>query len=410
MYIKRDLETKLRDYLNTREVLAIVGPRQCGKTTLMEHVFKGLKNARFISFEDREALELFSKDINAFADLYAKGVDYLFIDEFQYARRGGKQLKYLYDSLRTKIIISGSSAPELSVQSLKYLVGRIFILNLYPLSFGEYLRYKDPRLFGLYAKSSLSEAVVKRVNKHYEEFAVYGGYPRVALAESPQEKKEVLKNIYNTYLLREIREILQLPDDFKLSQLMKILALQAGGIVNYNELSSSSGMPYHELKRSLNVLVKTFVCAESRPFFTNKKKELVKAPRVFFLDNGFRNVIAGSFQPLADRPDSGQLNENFVASELVKSGVELRYWRTKAKAEVDFIVESEGKIFPVEVKSRLSGPKLTRSFKNFLEEYRPEKGFVLSSGLVGKKKAASSSVEFLPVFAAGSLKRPAAPP
>jgi len=403
MYIQRDLEAKLRRYLGAREILAIVGPRQCGKTTLMEHVFKGLKNAKFISFEDREALELFSKDISAFADIYLKGVDYLFIDEFQYARKGGKQLKYLYDSFRTKMVVSGSSAPELSVQSLKYLVGRIFILNLYPLSFSEYLRYKNPRLFGIYARSAFSEPVVERLNSHYREFAVYGGYPRVALARAPDEKREVLKNIYNTYLLREIREILQLPDDFKLSQLMKILALQTGGIVNYNELSSSSGMAYHELKRSLNVLMKTFVCAESRPFFTNKKKELVKAPKVFFLDNGFRNTIAGNFQPIADRPDSGQLNENFVASELVKSGIELRYWRTKAKAEVDFIAESEGSLMPIEVKSSLSSPKLTRSFKNFLGEYRPEKGFVLSSSLVGKRKAASSSVEFLPIFAAGGL-------
>ena len=140
MYIERILEEKIMRYLDKKEIIAIVGPRQCGKTTLMEHVFKKLREAKFISFEDREILELFVKDEKAFAELYVKNFNYLFIDEFQYAKEGGKKLKFIFDSYKTKIIISGSSASELSIQSIKYLVGRIFVFNLHPLSFKEFLQ------------------------------------------------------------------------------------------------------------------------------------------------------------------------------------------------------------------------------------------------------------------------------
>ena len=131
MYIKRFLEEELNKYLGKKEIIAIVGPRQSGKTTLIRHFYENLKNAVFLDFEDRQTLELFNEDIESFIVLYAKKYDYLFIDEFQYAKDGGKNLKRIYDSCKTKIIISGSSASELSIQSIKFLVGRVFIFTLH---------------------------------------------------------------------------------------------------------------------------------------------------------------------------------------------------------------------------------------------------------------------------------------
>ena len=104
-YIERDLEEKILKYMSNKEIIAVVGARQCGKTTLINHIFKSLKNAKFISFEDRGVLETFSQDIDLFINLYIKDTDFLFIDEFQYAKQGGKQLKYIYDSFKTKIIL-----------------------------------------------------------------------------------------------------------------------------------------------------------------------------------------------------------------------------------------------------------------------------------------------------------------
>ena len=143
IYIPRELEQKIRKYLNKREIVAVVGPRQCGKTTLIKHIFKDLSKAIFLDFEDRKVLALFDNDIESFVELYVKNYDYLFIDEFQYSKEGGTRLKYIFDNNKIKIIISGSSVSEISIQSIKYLVGRIFIFNLYTLSFSEFLYYKD---------------------------------------------------------------------------------------------------------------------------------------------------------------------------------------------------------------------------------------------------------------------------
>jgi len=394
MYIYRFLEKDLKKYLKKKEIIAVVGARQCGKTTLLKHIFKDLKKAIFLDFEDRETLELFTEDIKAFIDLYVRKYDYLFIDEFQYAKEGGKNLKYIYDNHKIKIIISGSSVSGLSVHSIKYLVGRIFVFNLYPFSFEEYLSHKDPDIYTIYIKKELSNPIIKRILPYFNEFCIYGGYPRVLLAEDKKEKELVLKNIYNTYFLKEIKEILNLPDDHKLSKLINAFSLQIGNIINYNELSDITGFKHKDLLNYINILEKTFICLRSQPYFTNKRTELVKAPKIFFLDNGFRNTIIKNFQPLKNRQDKGRLYENFIASEIAKKELNLKYWRTKSKAEVDFIIEKEGKIIPVEIKSNLKKQKLTKSFSSFIDKYKPKKGLILSENLLKEK----NKIKFKPIF------------
>ena len=398
MYIKRFLEENIGKYIGKREIIAVIGARQSGKTTLLRHFYENLKNAVFLDFEDRQTLEMFSEDIDSFIELYVKKHNYVFIDEFQYAKEGGKNLKYIYDNCKTKIIISGSSASELSIQSIKFLVGRIFVFTLYPFSFGEYLNYKDKDLYNLWLGKKLSRQIIDRILPYFNEFCVYGGYPRVILSDDKEEKATVLRNIYNTYFLKEIKEILNLPEDYKLSKLINALALQTGSIANYKELSDITGFNYKDLLKYLNVLEKTFVMARSLPFHTNKRTELVKSPKVFFLDSGFRNTVIKNFQPVESRPDKGSLYENFVASELLKAGIELKYWRTKSMAEVDFVVEKHRKVMPVEVKSNLSRPNFTKSFLSFVEKYKPPKSLILSEKLFAEK----NRTRFRPMFYIGN--------
>ncbi|MBI2105736.1 ATP-binding protein [Candidatus Woesearchaeota archaeon] len=398
MYIKRDLESKIRKFLKRKEILAILGTRRCGKTTLMRQIFKELKNAKFISFDDQEILRVFKEDINLFIKIYVEDADFLFIDEFQYAKEGGKQLKFIYDNHNIKIIISESSAMELSIQSVKYLVGRIFIFNLNPFSFSEFLKYKNEKLSRVIAEEPISNVLVDKIFEYYEEYLIYGGYPEVILSYSEDEKKEVLKNIHNTYLLREVKEILQISDDFKLVKLIKALALQVGSLINYSEISSLTGFEHKELAGFVNILKKTFICIESRPFFRNKRKEIVKSPKIFFIDSGFRNHVINNFQKLDIRTDRGSLNENFVAGELFKKDIQFNYWRTKAGAEVDFVIEKENKLIPIEVKTVLKSPRYGKSFKNFIEEYKSQEGFILSEKYYNKIKLDKSTIKFLPVF------------
>ncbi len=394
MYINRFLEEDIRKYLNKREIIAVIGPRQSGKTTLLRHFYENCKNAIFLDFEDRQTLELFSEDIDSFIELYVKKHDYVFIDEFQYAKEGGKSLKYIYDNCKAKIIISGSSASELSIQSIKHLVGRIFVFTLYPFSFEEYLDYKNKDLCDIWRKGKLKKPIINRILPYFKEFCIYGGYPRVVLSVDKSEKEIVLRNIYNTYFLKEIKEILNLPEDYKLSRLIHALSLQIGNIINYKELSDITGFNYNDLLKHINVIEKTFIIERSLPFHTNKRTELVKSPKVFFVDPGFRNTVIKNFQPIENRSDKGSLYENFVASELLKAGIELKYWRTKSMAEVDFVIEKNGKVVPLEIKSNLVRPNFSKSFLSFLEKYKPKKSFILSENLFAEKK----KTKFRPIF------------
>ena len=398
-YIPRILEKEIEQFLNAPEIIAIIGPRQCGKTTLLKHIAENLgdKKLSFVDFEDRDELRLFTQDIKAFSELHVKEHDYVFIDEFQYAAAGAQNLKFLYDNFSTKIVITGSSATELSVKTLQYLVGRIFVFNLYPCAFQEVLSFKAPKLESLLSgEPALGPEVTARVNQYYKDYLVYGGYPRVVTSDTNNEKETVLKNIFNTYLLKEIKEILNYAEEFKLTKLIQALSLQIGGPANLNELSSLTGFKYAELLDAVSILEKTFVMARSTPFYTNKRLELVKAPKFFFIDQGFRNAAIKNFLPTANRPDAGAINENFVASELFKHGYDLHYWRTKSKAEVDFVVEQKGDIIPVEVKTTLREQEIPRSFRSFIEKYMPSKGFIASDQALSERMVKETCVSFVP--------------
>jgi len=413
MYIKRELEDKTKSYLNKPEILAVIGPRQSGKTTLLKQIAKPLKKAKYIDFEDRDTLNLFNDDIKTFYNLHVKGAEYLFIDEFQYAKEGGQKLKYLYDTHKTKIIISGSSVLDLTNQALKYLVGRIFTFQLYPFSFKEFLSFRNPALYeNLYLEVKekidnyfadkrktpplVSDAVIQEISKYYYEYVIYGGYPRVAIADGKEEKITVLKNIYNIYLLREIRDILQLSTELELQKLIKALALQTGSLVVYNELSQITSLNYKKLLEHINILEKTFLIKKVMPFYRNKRVEIAKSPKVYFCDNGFRNVAIDNFQELVQRTDRGKLNENFVASQLLKEEDNINYWRTKSNAEIDFILERRGQITAVEVKSTLHSNKTGRALLSFKEKYSPNKMVVLSENYFAFDK--KRNVLFMPLF------------
>ncbi len=395
------------------EILAVVGARQSGKTTLLKEVFRSLKMAVYIDFEDRDILELFNNDIKSFYNLYARDAKYLFIDEFQYAKEGGQKLKYLYDTYRIKIIISGSSALDLTHQAVRYLVGRIFIFHLYPFSFREYISYRHPPLYEhiyldikrkidryLYNKGKsppvISGEVIKKINKYYQKYAVFGGYPRVVLAKNREEKVMVLRNIYNTYFLREIRDILQLSTEEELQKLIKALSVQVGSMVVYNELGQVASLNYSRLIKHLNILEKTFVIKKILPFYKNKRVEIAKSPKVYFLDNGFRNIATDNFQRLEERVDRGNLNENFVAGQLLKEGYRINYWRTKSNAEVDFVLEENGRNVAIEVKSTLRSNKVSRALLSFRERYSPYRTVVVSKNYSFFDR--QRDIFFMPIF------------
>lgn len=412
MYIQREIENTLTKYLQSPEIIAILGARQVGKTTLLQNFFN-TEDSLMISFEDREILSHFQEDEKSFAAYYLNKCDRLIIDEFQYARKGGKKLKYIFDNHPgKKIIISGSSSLELTEQATKYLVGRIFQFQLNTFSFSEVLKFKDNQLYDQLnnAANKLKNLIPKENNKLpvvpsslilkalqiLEDYVIYGGYPRVVLSDDIEEKVTILQNIYNTYLIKEIREILKLEDDFEMEKLTKFLGLRIADLINFNEVSNFIGMNVRKVQQLIHVLEKTFIIQLSKPFYTNKLLELSKSKKLFFHDTGFRNAVVKNFADKHSRTDLADLFENFIFEETLKKNIETKYWRTKSKAEVDLILEKNGEIIPVEIKSNLKRCSIQKSLYSFIKKYKPNRAFVVSRDYFDLKRINTTSVIFIP--------------
>ncbi len=392
VYVPREIEPLLKKYLSTPEILIILGARQSGKSTLLRHIADGLQDSSFISFEDVDILALFEEDVKGFYKLHVKPFRYVIIDEIQYAANFGRNMKYLYDQAngQVKFLVAGSSVTEFYLQGLKFLVGRALTFHLYPFSFKEFLRYRDKDLIPLVGR----EALQSRLQKYLTEFVLYGGYPRVVLSEDVQEKKLILKNLYNLLIQREIVSLVGLLNHQKVIKLIRLLTVHSGSLLNFSTLSKEIGLTIEEVKRLLFLFRSTFVVATVEPYFTNKKLEIIKNPKLYFLDNGLYNAILNNFSEL--RPDMGMLYETFVFQELLKQDLSVNFWRTKAKTEVDFVLQTDGRLIPIEVKMR--DASLTRSFRSFLQKYRPVEGYLFNLSEHSEQQVEESRIfkRFLP--------------
>lgn len=412
MYVARTLEAELKPFLPRKEAIAIVGPRQAGKTTLLKKIEASLakeKNVKYYSFENMHDLNIFQTDIESFVELNKK-YDVIIIDEFQYAKNGGKLLKLLVDTTPAKYIISGSSSLELTFQVGKYMVGRLLSFQLYPFSFREYLaavnsslhqllKQKIPDILSMPTHKEIFGAEVnKLLLKHFTDYLIWGGYPAVTLAESSAEKKKLLESVVNNYLLKDIGSLLKLATEEELQILARFLATQIGNLINYKELSDVSNLKYPVLLKHLNILKQTYIINLIKPFFINKRTELVKNPKVFFVDNGFRNFILSDFRQLPHRNDVGALVENVVLSEFQRRGLDrINFWRSKSGAEVDFIVQANGKLLPVEVKFS-KRETVGKSLHSFINKFSPPEAVVFTKDYFATKLVKKTKVKFLPVY------------
>lgn len=385
-YIHRDLEGKLKKYLPLPEILAIVGPRRCGKTTLLNYLAKSLTDCFYLTFENQVYLDLFDLEIDIFAERFLKNHKTLIIDEFQHAKRGGKNLKFLYDTFpRKKIIISGSSSPDLTIKALKFLTGRCLVFTLLPFNYQEFLSTKEVH------------PTESELKSYFREYVTYGGYPEVVLQKDTEIKKTLLQNIYSLFFSREVKDLTSLSDDYKLKNLLKALSLSIGNLVQYKELSQISGFDFLTLKRYLNFLQKTYIAFPLFPYFTNRRTELVKNPKIYFYDLGLRNSLTDNFLSFDSRADKGQLVENSIAISLASHNLELKFWRTKNKAEVDFVLEKEGKITAFEIKAGKE-TNIPSSLRSFIEKYPPKKSFILNDISSPEKRLKNTHITFLPYW------------
>ncbi len=383
MFVSRDVESGFKKLDLLYGIVAVVGPRQAGKTTFLREQMATGKEINYVSLDDPSAKSLFDSDVKKFEQQYLAKGRATIIDEAQYGKDAGIKLKYLADSGH-KLWVSASSKALLEAHVLSYLVGRVGILALYNFSLGEFLSAKGQKAY-----------VAGILERHVWEHAIYGGYPAAVLTESTEDKKTILQNLFTTALLKDTFMSFGIEDQEKLERLAKYIAANIGAEVNYDSISKKLGISTPTIHKYMDALEKSYLIARVRPYFTNKGLELIKQPKVYFADTGMRNAIMGTFPQ--ELQGEGKIFENYVFNEIQKSGFAPNYWKSKSKAEVDFIVQKEGAIIPVEVKVQSEG-KIGRSLRSFIEKYKPKKALIVI--YKGKKeKTAMSGCEVLTITA-----------
>lgn len=380
--IFRDIFATLEEECTNSKITALNGARQVGKSTALKYIYRKQKNANYISFDNASVKELFETNIDLFIEQYILPYNMIFIDEFQYAKEGGKKLKYIHDLHSKKIFISGSSKPEIAIQSLQYLVGRVSLIEMYPLSFAEFVRFKSPQKAMLLDKPrSISD--LTQLRAEFTEYLMFGGYPDVVIEKNFEKKEKILSDLVRVYLLKEIKDVLGYKNSDDFQKLLVILASQNGCLGKISSLSKHLQISWDKLKEYLSVLTKTNIILAIKPFFTNKSKELTKTAKYYFHDIGFINSLLNNFSTIEKRVDKGTLYETFILHELQKKGYEPKFWN-KQLSEVDFILEKNANICAIECKSIVS--KVPKSLKIFLEEYLVLKSFIFTENFEEKKK------------------------
>lgn len=246
----------------------------------------------------------------------------------------------------------------------------------------------------------LGGALEYKLESLFQSYVLFGGYPAVTLTKDEIEKKILLRSLVDSYLLKDIRGLLRLATEKELLILLKLLAGQIGNLIHYRELCNASTFNFRILKKHLYLLENTYIIELLSPFFRNRRIELIKNPKIYFFDTGLRNILLEQFLPLRERVDTGALVENSVFIGLRHAfppPAFIRFWRTKTKAEVDFIFEKDGMPIPLEVQYS-SNPTLSRSFRNFLETHQPKEAFMATRGIFQKFIIKNTMVKFIPVW------------
>lgn len=393
MYFQRKIHQEIRKHLQRKEYTIITGARQCGKTSLIKALFGELsdegKIVNFISFEDRDILSAINKhpeEIFSFTRRPEKLLTssngknqpfILFIDEVQYANDPSNLLKYLYDiySENLKIIATGSSAFYIDTKFTDSLAGRKRLFELKTLDFEEWLKFRKlgdmlKELDLIKNQNDYYSASSKELLERFNDYLIFGGYPEVVLENDVNEKINLLRDIKNSFVKKDIDESgIKSPDKFY--DLLRILAGQAGNLVNRNELSNTVGVDNKTIDKYLYILQKCFLIELVKPFYSNLRKELTKMPKVFFKDHGLRNVALNRFFEFQQREDQGALLENYVFNRLtgIFDNDSIRFWRTTENKEVDFVINTAyGQGLAYEVKMNCQNFK-QYSLNKFKEAY-----------------------------------------
>lgn len=354
--IERRLTNVISSLLTNQNVLLVYGARRVGKTVLIRQVSeKYAGKALFLNGEDASTEVMFRERTAAHYRQLLSGVDLLIIDEAQNIPEIGKILKLIVDDVENiQVIASGSSSFDLRNQTGEPLVGRSYTFHLSPLS----------------AEEWLTQIPAAQLYMDLEERLVYGNYPELLSIKSFEQKQMYLSELAQSYLLKDILTLDGIKNSSKMYNLLRLVAFQIGSEVSYDELGKHLSLSRNTVEKYLDLLAKTFVIYRLPAYSRNPRKEVSKAGKWYFYDNGIRNAVIGDFRPLAIRQDVGALWESYMISERMKLNDNRHdtsmyyFWRTYNGQEIDLIEERNGELKAFEFKWGDKKPKCPSSFKD----------------------------------------------
>ena len=356
--IYRTLSVAIKKRFNKGKAIVLLGPRQVGKTTLLRECLDE-KEFLFLDGDDPEIRSLLLNAGKSKLQAILGKYKWVFIDEAQRITDVGLIAKIITDQFKdVQLVISGSSALEINQSTQEPLTGRKFEYHLFPISWEEFEDHVG------YMEASAQ----------FEERLIYGMYPDVI--NHRHDAREVLKQLTSSYLYKDVLSLTSIKKPELLEKLLKALALQVGNEVSYNELSNLVEIDKVTVARYIDLLEKAFIVFRLNSFSRNQRNEIKHNRKIYFYDNGVRNMIINNLNTLDLRTDKGALWENFLIAERIKlqNYYQLHtanyFWRTVQKQEIDFIEEKDGKISAYEFKWNSKGKKKIPA--SFLHEYHAE--------------------------------------
>jgi uncharacterized protein len=355
--ISRIVHTSINDKLFKGKAITLLGPRQVGKTTILKEIAKQNPDDILLLNGDDPVV---ASSMNRPNTLQLKQIignkRLVLVDEAQRIPEIGLTAKLVVDEFPSvQLIITGSSAYELSQVAHEPLTGRKWSYYLWPISWQEW----ENHIGYISAEQDI------------ENRLVYGLYPDVL--NNPNESKEVLRELTDSYLYKDVLMYGNIKKPTEIQKLLQALAYQIGNEVSLRELSEVVDLDPKTVDRYIDILEKAFVVYRLNPFSRNLRNEIKANRKVYFYDNGIRNALIGQFQPLASRQDVGQLWENFLMSERKKylsytaTLANSYFWRTAQHQEVDYVEVQDGKVFGYEFK--WNEKRKARFSKTFTEAY-----------------------------------------
>ena len=351
----RLLKDKIAAKFGRGKAIMLIGPRQVGKTTLIKEIIED-QEFLFLDGDDPEVRKLMTLPNTEKLRSIIGTAKVVFIDEAQRIEGIGLTSKIITDQFKdVQLIISGSSSFDLNNQLNEPLTGRKWEYNMLPISWEEYQNKHGYLL----------------AEQQLENRMLYGFYPDVLNHQG--EEREILNTLVSSYLYRDILAFSGIRKPETLEKLLQAIALQVGSEVNYNELALMVGVDKNTISKYIDILQQGFVLFKLASFSRNIRNEIKSNKKIYFYDNGVRNMILGDFSPIDMRMDKGALWENFLIAERVKQNLyketyaKTYFWRSKQQQEVDFVEEKNGKIDGFEFKWK-SKPS-TKLPKTFVEGY-----------------------------------------